>query len=117
MRLRRIFDAIIGQKDHFANECLASDSNPTSPLSSPRRIHSKSKNHKKKSHTNVTISNLRRCDSSSSNSFEFTSSEAYCASTSLTNSDDLAWIVDSGAIEHMSDKRDWFTNFEEILDQ
>ena len=65
---------------------------------------------------NVTASAV----STHSDSSEYVSSEAYCAQSSTPDSssdDDFSWIADSGATEHMSDKRQWFTNFHPVHDK
>ena len=63
----------------------------------------------KRSHANVTSSVVHEV------SFESLSpsSEAYCVTSEQQESDKL-WFADSGATEHMTDKKKWFHSFQPI---
>ena len=113
------------RRSHFGKEC-PHDSDTSSSVESPKRqkgprfdrLFSKQKitSKGKHSHANVTASSV----SLHSDSFEYVSSEAYCANSGTQDSSseaDFSWIVDSGATEHMSDKRQWFTNFHPVHDK
>ena len=114
-----------GRHGHFGKEC-SQDSDSSTSVDSPQR----NKTHKgashrsfrkftskgKRSHAHVTASVV----SQNSDSSEYVSSEAYCAQSrtpASSSSDDFSWIADSGATEHMSDKRQWFTNFHPVHDK
>ena len=110
-----------GRRGHFGKDC-PQDSDSSTPVDSPRR----NKAHKgdvhrsfrkfttkgKRSHANVTATTV----STHSESSEYVSSEAFCAQSSKLDSsdEDYSWIADSGATEHMSDKRQWFSNFQPV---
>ena len=113
-----------GRRGHFGKECLQ-DSDSSTSVESPKRH----KAHKgdfrsfrnntakrKRSHAHVTASAV----STHSDSSESVSSEAFCAQSSKPDSSreiNFSWIADSGATEHMSDKRQWFTNFHPVQDK
>ena len=111
-----------GQCGHFGKDC-PNDSSTSDDVVSKRpptprfsRRQSSHRRHKgKKSQANVIASSIHSDTASDCSS---ASSEAYCVNTT---SDDIAeytfWFVDSGATEHMTDKRQWFTNFQSVEDE
>jgi hypothetical protein len=114
-----------GRRGHFGRECPQESDSSTSVDSPKRHTAHKGDFHRsfckftskgKCSHANVTASAV----SPFSESSESVSSEVYCAQLSKPDSsrdDDFSWIADSGATEHMSDKRQWFTNFHPVQDK
>ena len=114
-----------GRRGHFGKEC-SQDSDSSTSVNSPKRTKAhKGDSHRsfrkftskgKRSHAHVTASAV----STYSDSSEYVSSEAYCVQSrtpASSSGDDLSWIADSGATEHMSDKRQWFTNFHPVHDK
>ena len=114
-----------GRRGHFGKECTQDSDSSTSVDSPKRRKAHKGNSHRsfrkfsskgQRSHANVTASAV----SPNSDSFEYVSSEAYCVQSRTpvsSSGDDFSWIADSGATEHMSDKRQWFTNFHPVHDK
>ena len=114
-----------GRRGHFSKECPHESDSSTS-VDSPKRHKAhkedfhcsfrKFTSKRKRSHANVTASAV----SPHSDSSEYVSSEAYCAQSNTPDSSsdaEFSWIVDSGATEHMSDKRQWFTDFHPVHDK
>jgi hypothetical protein len=97
-----------GEKGHFANECPAASDSSRS-VSPVKKSRYRDKKHKKKSHANMSASVLVE---SSTESLTTSSSEAFCISSALLGPN--TWIADSGATEHITDKRKWFSTFESI---
>jgi transposase InsO family protein len=111
-----------GQRGHFGKDC-PNDSSTSDDVSSkrlPPPRHSRRQPHQrppkgKKSQAHITASSIH---SDTATDCSFVSSEAYYVTTSSENSsspaEDTFWFADSGATEHMTDKLQWFTNFQSI---
>ena len=112
-----------GQRGHFGKDCPndtasssddASSKRPQAPR--PPRRHQHKPFHKgKKSQAHLTASSIK---SELASEYSSASSEAYCLTPSDIDSSDVDsfWFADSGATEHMTDKLQWFTNFQSIDD-
>ena len=111
-----------GQRGHFGKDCpndsSTSDDVVPNRQSSTRfsRRQSSHRRHKgKKSQAHITASSIHSDTASNCSS---ASSEAYCVNqTSADIAEDAFWFADSGATEHMTDKRQWFTNFQSVEDE
>ena len=114
-----------GQRGHFGKDCpndtSTSDDDESKRLSHPRssrRPPHQSSRKGKKSQAHVIASSIT---SDIASDYSSASSEAYCVNTSTDNSsshaEDTFWFADSGATEHMTDKLQWFTNFQSIDDK
>ena len=114
-----------GQRGHFGKDCpndtSTSDDDSLKRLPPPRpsRRHQHQRSHKGKKSQAHVIASLIKSNTASDNSSA--SSEAYCVTTSSDNSSspakDTFWFADFGATEHMTDKLQWFTNFQSIADE
>ena len=114
-----------GQRGHFGKDC-PNDSSTSDDVSSKRppplrssRRKSHQRPHKgKQSQAHITASSIQ---SDTGTDLSSASSEAYCVHKSSDNSssptEDSFWFADSGATEHMTDKLQWFTNFQSVDDE
>ena len=96
---------------------IADDVVPNRPP--PTRFSQRQSSHRrhkgKKSQAHITTSSIHSDTASNCSS---ASSEAYCVNTTSADvAEDTFWFADSGATEHMTDKRQWFTNFQSVEDE
>lgn len=113
-----------GQRGHFGKDCpndASTSDDETSKRPPPPRASQRSLQKRfpkgKRSQAHITASSIKSDTASDCSS---ASSEAYCVSSSLNLSspdEDAFWFADSGATEHMTDKLQWFTNFQSIADE
>ena len=111
-----------GQRGHFGKDCpndSASSDDAASKRPPPPRFSRRQSSHRphkgKKSQAHITASSIHSATGTDCTS---ASSEAYSVNTTLEDSaEETLWFADSGATEHMTDKLQWFTQFQPVEDE
>ena len=98
-------------RDSICSEYNGSDNGDSSPIRGHR---SRTKTKSKRSQANVTSSSIR--EYSSDSLLSPSESEAYVVTSSESSQAHLVWYDDSGATEHMTDKRHWFQKNSPLTD-